>query len=237
MIRTHSYEGQSVDYALIRKKRKTMGIYIDVYGNIELRLPKNTTDEEALALLESKWGWVVRKQQEQKEKTKGFKQKTYEEEEEMLFLGKHYPLEIKVDPTLERVSVELTDSAFIMNIHEQDREQIQKLMTKFYKQQCKRLVEERIRQYQPQFKVKPRKVSIRSNKKHWGSCDSNRELTFNWRLVMAPLEVVDYVVIHEMCHMIHMNHDRSFWRLLGSFMPDYREKQDWLAHSHWQMVV
>lgn len=54
---------------------------------------------------------------------------------------------------------------------------------------------------------------------------------------MAPLDVIDYIVIHEMCHMVHMNHDRSFWRLVGKYMPNYDEKQAWLANSHWKMVL
>ncbi len=70
-----------------------------------------------------------------------------------------------------------------------------------------------------------------------GTCNSKRELTFNWKLAMAPLDVIDYIVIHEMCHMVHMNHDRSFWRLVGKYMPNYDEKQAWLANSHWKMVL
>ena len=54
---------------------------------------------------------------------------------------------------------------------------------------------------------------------------------------MAPMEVLDYVVIHEMCHMIHLNHDRSFWRLVGKYKPDYEQCQEWLRQSHWKMVV
>jgi len=57
------------------------------------------------------------------------------------------------------------------------------------------------------------------------------------KLAMAPLEVIDYIVVHEMCHMVHLNHDRSFWRLVGKMLPDYEERESWLAQSSWKMVV
>lgn len=214
-----------------------MGIYIDVYGNIELRVPKSTTDVQIQDLIESKWSWIVKKQLEQKEKTKGFKEKNYQEAEELLYLGRHYPIKIVVNASSSTASVRFVDEVLEISVQSHDETVIKKLMVKFYKQQCKRLVETRIKVYQSYFKVKPKNIKITSNKQNWGTCNSLRELTFNWKLAMAPLDVIDYVVIHEMCHMVHMNHDRSFWRLVGKYMPDYEEKQAWLQASHWKMVV
>lgn len=91
----------------------------------------------------------------------------------------------------------------------------------YYYQQCKALVEKRIQYNQINFKINPRSVHIFDNKCNWGYCDSKRQLTFNWKLAMVLLEVIDYVVVHEMCHMVHMNHKRSFWRLVGKIFPDY----------------
>ena len=75
------------------------------------------------------------------------------------------------------------------------------------------------------FKTKPRKVTIEESYNKWGSCNSNRDLTFNWILITKSPEAIDYVVVHEMCHMTHLNHDRSFWRLLGKLLPDYKAYQ------------
>lgn len=237
MMHTHTFENQTIDFQLTYKKRKTMGIYIDVYGNVELRVPRDTSDQGIADLLESKWSWIVRKQTEMKERTKGFKEKTYQEGEEFLYLGKHYPITIQEDGASKKASIIFEEDILKITVPIRDEELLKKLMTKFYKQQCKRLVETRIRVYQSNFKVKPKSIKINGNKKNWGTCNTLRELTFNWKLAMAPLDVIDYVVIHEMCHMVHMNHDRSFWRLVGKYMPDYEAKQDWLKHSHWKMVV
>ncbi len=233
----YTYENQTIDYHVIYKKRKTLGIYIDVYGNIELRVPKETTNEQIHRLIENKWSWIVTKQSEMKEKTKGYKEKVYEEGEMFLYLGENYPIRILEDETLSCEAVQLNDTELLVNIKVYDEDRIKKLLKRFYYKKCKVLLEERIRYFQSNFKVKPRSIKISNNKKTWGTCNSYRELTFNWKLVMAPLDVFDYVVVHEMCHMVHLNHDRSFWRLVGKYILDYEERQEWLRQSHWKMVV
>lgn len=92
----------------------------------------------------------------------------------------------------------------------------------FLFKQSKRFIEKRITHYLTHFKVKPRKMTIEKSLKKWGTCNAQRELTFNYMLITKELEVIDYVVVHELCHMTHLNHDRSFWRLIGSILPDYK---------------
>lgn len=88
-----------------------------------------------------------------------------------------------------------------------------------------------------ELKVKPKTIEVVESITKWGSCSSSKKLTFNYRLAMAPIEVIDYVIIHELCHLIHMNHDRSFWRRVGSIMPDYKKKEEFLArYGHFMTV-
>ncbi|MBP1988877.1 putative metal-dependent hydrolase [Paenibacillus eucommiae] len=101
-------------------------------------------------------------------------------------------------------------------------------LKKFYFSSCKKIVAARIPIYQTQLKVKPKVIEVIESENKWGSCSSAKKVSFNYRLAMAPIEVIDYVIIHELCHLLHMNHDRSFWRRLGSIMPDYKEKQKFL---------
>lgn len=236
-VKHYSYEDKTIDYHIIYKKRKSLGIYIDVYGNIELRVPRETTEEQVEKLIESKWDWIISRQQEMKEKTKGFKEKEYKEGETFLYLGSNYPIRIQDDLENEKEEVVFNNKELVIKINGFGEEKVQQLLKRFYYKQCKALVEQRIRFYQSNFKVKPKSIKISDNKKTWGTCNSLRELTFNWKLSMAPIEVVDYVVVHEMCHLVHLNHDRSFWRLLGKYIPDYESRQEWLSHSHWKMVV
>jgi len=125
----------------------------------------------------------------------------------------------------------------LIDIGEFNEEELKRNLKKFYISSCKRIIGERIKIYQGKLKVKPKSVEIVESITKWGSCSSNKVVTFNFRLAMAPIEVIDYVVIHELCHLIHMNHDRSFWRLVGSMMRDYKDKQEYLATYGQAMTI
>ena len=143
------------------------------------------------------------------------KTKEYQDKGKFLHLGKYYFLH------------ELIET------NELNEEELENNLKKFYFSSCKKIVGERIKIYQTQLKVKPKTIEVVESRTKWGSCSSDKKLTFNYRLAMAPIEVIDYVIIHELCHLAHMNHDRSFWRRVGSIMPDYKEKQEFLArHGH-----
>lgn len=234
---THTYEGITIDFNLIYKKRKTIGIYIDLYGNIEMRVPKEATEKQILSVMEEKWTWVQKKSKEMRDRIVGHTEKVYKHGEEFLYLGKEYPILILVNGEEKQDYVIFKEDKLYIHVKEHNEERIKQALKRFYYKQCKAVVEKRIKLYQSEFKVKPRGIRISDNKSNWGSCNSRYELTFNWKLAMAPIEVIDYVVVHEMCHMIHLNHERSFWRLVGKIIPDYEERKAWLARSSWKMIV
>ncbi|HBQ86147.1 MAG TPA: M48 family peptidase, partial [Syntrophomonas sp.] len=81
---------------------------------------------------------------------------------------------------------------------------------------------------QPQIPIVPNRVVIKEQKTRWGSCSSKHNLNYNFKTVMAPLPVLDYIVVHEMCHLVHLNHSREFWNLVESIIPEYRQHKEWL---------
>ena len=233
----HIFLGETISYNLVYKKRTTMGIYIDLYGNVEVQAPKGTSEECVHQLLEGKWELIQQRTKEMKDRTAGHVEKVYDQGGDFLYLGNAYPILISQDTDIEKDKVVFEEDKLHVYVKQQEDERIKQALKRFYYQQCKALVEKRIQFYQSNFKLKPRSIRISDSKTTWGTCDSMRQLTFNWKLSMAPLDVIDYVVVHEMCHMVHMNHDRSFWRLLGKILPDYEERENWLALSSWKMVV
>lgn len=233
----HTYLGETIHFEIKYKNRKSIGIRMDVYGNVEVQAPKGTQDEKVIQLLEARWELIQEKSKEMKDRLLGQQEKEYSQEERVLYLGNTYPVKVYQDSTIEQDYVVFDEKQLNVYVKQVEDGKIKQALKRFYYQQCKAIVEKSVRSYQSNFKVKPRSIRISDSKTTWGTCDSQFQLTFNWKLAMAPMKVIDYVVVHEMCHMVHLNHDRSFWRLVGKISPDYKEQENWLALSNWKMTI
>jgi predicted metal-dependent hydrolase len=114
---------------------------------------------------------------------------------------------------------------------------IEKLVTEFYLQQAKLWFEQEVQLQQQQMSLSSREVRVCNFKAKWGSCDSSGALSFNWRLLMAPAWVAQYVVVHELAHLVHMNHSKSFWALVSQFNQDAAKARLWLKQNqHWMQL-
>ncbi|MDD2251326.1 MAG: M48 family metallopeptidase, partial [Candidatus Cloacimonetes bacterium] len=111
---------------------------------------------------------------------------------------------------------------------ESRKQVVKETLIKWYRQCFTEVVEERIEKYSLYLSVSPRKVVVKDQKTRWGSCSEKGNINLNWRLVMAPIEIIDYVVVHELCHLRIMNHSKDFWNLIESILPNYRESRGWL---------
>ena len=101
-------------------------------------------------------------------------------------------------------------------------------VSKFYIKMSKQITKERTEIYQKSLGVAARSIRIDKIGKRWGSCNTKKEITYNYLIVTLPMDLIDYIVVHELCHLHHMNHDRSFWRKVGSVMPDYKKRMELL---------
>ena len=101
-------------------------------------------------------------------------------------------------------------------------------VSKFYIKMSKQITKERTEIYQKSLGVVARSIRIDKIGKRWGSCNTKKEITYNYLIVTLPMDLIDYIVVHELCHLHHMNHDRSFWRKVGSVMPDYKKRMELL---------
>lgn len=204
-------ENEIIEYNVQYGKGKKLLIHIDPFGFITVKAPKDTSEEVIINAIESKAKWILEKTREIEVAREIPQAREYHAEGKFLYLGNECFLHELIE------------------INELDEEALRRNLKRFYINSCRTIVEERIKMYQKQLKVKPKVIEIIESKVKWGSCSSDRKLTFNYRLAMAPIEVIDYVIIHELCHLHHMNHDRSFWRRVGSIMPNYKEKEAYLA--------
>lgn len=212
-------DNEDIHYTVHYGKGKKMQLQIDSIGFITVKAP-NGTSEEAIAEQLHKWGsWILEKQSERDANKMSSLARKYEPDGTFLYLGEERPLRelIHMDNLTE--------------------EQLKLNLKKFYFTECKTIIESRIKRYQKELNVTFKSIDIIESFRKWGSCNSNKKLEFNYRLAMAPVEVIDYVIIHELCHLTHMNHDRSFWRRVGSIMPDYKEKEAYLERMNALMTL
>lgn len=102
------------------------------------------------------------------------------------------------------------------------------ILEKRYKNKARNQFETRVAYYHPMTGGNYTSITVRDQKSRWGSCSSRGTLSFNYRLIFAPAGVLDYVVVHELCHLTHMNHSKDFWNLVASVMPEYKLHRNWL---------
>lgn len=192
-------------------KRKKLTLDVSPEGHIVVKAPLKTSEEDILSFVRSNSKPLIELQHRLDNRKYISSEKTYKEEELFLYQGKGYTL-----------------SALLEEVPESE-EEIQTALKKFYFKKTKQLVKKRVKHYESIIGVQAKGISVVESATAWGTCNSYKELTFNYKLSMAPLSVLDYVVIHELCHILHMNHDRSFWRKVGMYDRDYEAKQAYLA--------
>lgn len=213
------FEDNIINFNVQYGKGRKISLHIDSVGHITIKAPKDTNEEIIMSAVRQHGKMIMEKLQTIAEAQEAPKSREYQEEGKFLYLGKEYFLHE------------------LIKTGELSEEELKKELKKFYFARCKKIVGERINSYQTELRVKAKTIDIVESITKWGSCNSDKKLTFNYRLAMAPVEVIDYVIIHELCHLLHMNHDRSFWRRVGSIMPDYKEKQEYLARHGESMTL
>tara|TARA_B100000427_G_scaffold321971_1_gene323304 strand:- start:14851 stop:15546 length:696 start_codon:yes stop_codon:yes gene_type:complete len=115
--------------------------------------------------------------------------------------------------------------------HVLDQAKLYLFLVKWYKAMAYSVFEDRIRYWQSLMNIDIAEFKIKQFKARWGSCSVNQVITLNWILIKAPIEVIDYVILHECCHVVHFNHSKRFWQLVQHYMPDYKDKKRWLKEN------
>jgi predicted metal-dependent hydrolase len=101
----------------------------------------------------------------------------------------------------------------------------------WYRDRAAQIIPERVEYYAGQLGLEYTRVRISGAKRIWGSCSAKNSLSFSWRLAMAPMEIIDYIVVHELTHTIHRNHGKLFWRRVGKTIPDHQRRRRWLRNN------
>ncbi|TYQ15676.1 UNVERIFIED_CONTAM: hypothetical protein Cloal_2157 [Acetivibrio alkalicellulosi] len=224
---------KEIQYQLVRSKRKTIGIQVDQKGHVKVSVPLNISDKQVKDILKKKSSWIFRKQEELKKIYKDIDDKRkLEDGQGIFFLGNEHFLKIQKVRDLSQSKVDLIGKDIIIYVDDNndviDQDMVRFILKTWFVNKFKDIIKDRIEKYQYLIGVYPKKITIREQKTRWGSCSSKGNINLNWKLVMAPLEVLDYVIVHELCHMKEMNHSKNFWDIVRTVLPDYADKREWL---------
>ena len=231
------YGSRIITFNLIYRKRKTMSIEVETTGEVTVIAPVGTSTDDIVEKVKSRAGWIVSKQYESKFINDTKIKREAVSGESYMYLGRNYSLDIRVDENIDNISVKLFQGKFVVNTYIKDEDLIKKAMENWYREKTLAKVKERVSYYSSYFNNEVTTVKVKEQKKRWASCTSKNELLFNWRCVMAPVFVLDYIVVHEMCHMEYKNHSKDFWNMVYAVMPDYEVRKSWLKNNGIKMDI
>jgi predicted metal-dependent hydrolase len=210
---------------LVRSRRKTIAIIVERDASLTVRAPQRMSETRINAFVESHRDWITRNQA--RVLAAGpISPKHFAEGEKFLYLGMAYPLNI-----LPRQRSALTFDGKSFRLSKSALPKAQDAFVRWYKGQAALLLFERVLVLAGKHGFRYQKIRISSARTRWGSCSSLGTLSFTYRLVMAPPEVVDYVVMHELVHTQIHNHSRKFWDRLEGLMPDFKSRLAWLKKN------
>jgi predicted metal-dependent hydrolase len=211
--------------------RKTLGLTIERDGQIIVSAPEVCNDRVIEKMLAKRRFWIYTKLAEQERLTAMATHREFASGQGFLYLGRSYRL--RLVSVSEAVEVGQTQplrwhqghfhllKSELENGHEHFRQ--------WYTERSRAKLAERVALHKPRIQVEPVSLRVTDLGYRWGSCGRDRVLRFNWRLIMAPIRIVDYVVVHELLHIAAPNHTPEYWKLFHRAMPDFLERKQWLA--------
>ena len=222
---SHIQFGNSkIKYTVIRSnRRKTSEIIVSKSG-VDVLSPMNKNDTQIKKLVKSHSKWIYQKQLRVMEESN--EKNTYVHNSKLPYLGKKYLL--KTIKSRGDNSFSFTKGVFVARVTNTTKSHIKSLYVEWSKKKVFGIIMDSILKYEKKLKIGIPKIYIKKQKNRWGSVNKNKTINFNYDLVCAPQKILDYVVAHELCHLLVPDHSERYWRLLHSIMPDYENRKEWL---------
>ncbi len=201
---------------------------------VVLSIPKFVTDSEIDNIIERKINWIRNKLAI--EKTNNFNiKKKYENGEKFLYFGSEYSLKIKHSNS---DNVYLDNNIMIVEVKNNSKAvHIRNILNNWYIAESKKYLIKTTNYYEVLIGVSVNKLIFGKYKSKWGSCNSKKTISYDWRIIMAPLEVIHYLIIHELCHIKHLNHSNDFWKTVEKYMANYKLQKKWLKTNSSKLIL
>jgi len=231
---------QDFEYEVIRRpRRKTVEICVKPDQTVQVAIPKRFPLAKVDALVRGKADWIQRKLSRYRDIQGQYQPKQYVSGETFTCLGHDYRLKV-----LEGIETPASLKQGVLRVRvphalspEQRSLSVAKSLEAWFRAQAQLYLTERTAWHAARIQVVPASVGIKSYRSRWGSCYADGRIYFNWRIIMAPPSIVDYVLVHELCHLVHHNHSPDYWRLVESIMPEYRDARVWLKQRGYGLKI
>lgn len=210
--------GTPISYTLKRTgRRRSIGLRIDDRG-LTVNIPLSASEKWLQTVLQEKAGWVLQKL-EGWQSTRPAPQQ-WLDSQTVYFLGQ--PLTLFVVTSLFTTPPQLFGTQLFVHVMDSENQTVtEQAVTQWYQVEAMILFRERVAYYAPLISVTPRTIKLSSARTQWGSCTVKGSVRLNWQLIKMPLRLIDYVIVHELAHLIEMNHSAAFWRVVEKACPDY----------------
>jgi len=204
---------------IVNPKLKHTYLSFDNEGDLVIKSPK-VSQRYIEQLLLKKSNWINRSKEKLLQK-KG-KALDFSQQAELYYQGQIYPLKL-IEQTKKRTTLIFKQEEFLLYYHHYDEMLFQKHVDNFYKEESKQFVPLLVEKWSEQMALTPTNIRFRKTKRQWGSCSGKNVLSFNTMMMKLPQDVIQYIVVHELAHIQHKHHQKSFWKLVEQYMPDYKQ--------------
>lgn len=218
---------------IIHSKRKTIALQVCEDTTLLVRAPFGVGEDVIEKVILKHQKWLENKKKEILARDISFTKKEFVNGEGFLLLGKSYRLKIVRDKEINEKLV-FRDGYFYLDSKIKNPRRV---FIGWYRKEAYKKISERVYWYARKRGFKYNKVKISNAQKCWGSCSHLSNLNFSWRIIMAPMPVIDYVVVHELVHLIEKNHSKSFWNKVRLLLPDYKKHRDWLKKNGYLLKI
>ena len=234
--------GRSIAYNVRSSKRaKRISVRYSLSDGLEVVYPPGLHQPAPEALLRGRSDWILSTIDKFRSARENSPRRKYQEGEGFLFRGASLRLLLKRDPSKSRITVRLSDDSLALSLPapatSAESREICQAIEGFYRRQAQSYLPIRVRELAGTHGFKYEKVRIKNQKTRWGSCSAKRNINLNLRLMMAPDDAIDYVIIHELCHLRELNHNPAFWALVEAHCPEYRHWKAWFKQHGPSLIL
>ena len=234
----------TIPYEIVRsaRRKRSFALSIDSDDKLQITVPVRTKLAAIRLVLQQHARWIAKRIELIRQARLLMPQPSYGNGESVSYLGHAYRLNI-AHAAEKNASCHLTPHRFEINLPQANlsetdqREETRLELILWFKKRARTKLQKRIDYWAHKLHLPYRQMIVVSPERRWGSCNAQNVIRLNWRLLMAPMPLIDYVIIHELCHTVHKNHGAAFWRLVGRALPDYRERRKFLRKIGPQCVL